>query len=464
MIKLQKPVNGELVSQIISYLKKKGEIRATLLSKLERRFCKSKSEFKVKKEDLISCLLFMMNERIVEIIIPEPFQINWEGRFLKNLKFLKDSDYLVRQFSNLNENLFDSYEKNAYFFDSRLLDFKNRDASSEAIKNLKFIIKKVPKIKSKIIIYYPPNSKPLNIYETFEGNYNIEFLDFKVNPEYNLNPHLKIEIPLDQQKSDLAIIQSYRKNYMCMYITLIESIHKAIMNVQKKKEKSKNYNEILKDLIRKFGYYCYMYVRSDWIDVKPNPYRWESFFEFFDLPLKVINLSFNNIRFFGRTFEFWIRFNYCIFIRKKFKKIILKLKDLGFEEFEKENYGDYIAIGMDHEIYEVCPSIEYFYFLNKYIFFYHLFYLFFHSFPYIEKLKPQVKFSEKEQKLYRIFLPVMESMLNVQEKRIIKKLIFKYYTFNANELEIIYHKFLLDEVKFIEKKMFSYFIIRYGKC
>ena len=58
----------------------------------------------------------------------------------------------------------------------------------------------------------------------------------------------------------------------------------------------------------------------------------------------------------------------------------------------------------------------------------------------------------------------MESMLNIQDKRIIKKVIFKYYTFNPNELEIIYNKFLLDEVKFIEKKMFSYFIIRYGKC
>ena len=132
---------------------------------------------------------------------------------------------------------------------------------------------------------------------------------------------------------------------------------------------------------------------------------------------------------------------------------------------EHTNTGDFswLAIGIDHEIFEVCPSIEYFYFLNKYVFYYHLFYLFYYSFPYIEKTKSSVKFTEKERALYKIFLPVMESMFNIQDQRITKKLIFKYYTYNPDELEIIYNKLLLDNVRDIEKKMFNYFLIRSGK-
>ena len=57
----------------------------------------------------------------------------------------------------------------------------------------------------------------------------------------------------------------------------------------------------------------------------------------------------------------------------------------------------------------------------------------------------------------------MESFFNIHDNNITKKLIFKYYTFNPDELEIIYNKFLLNNVKKIEKKMFDYFIFRFSK-
>ncbi|MFX0138541.1 MAG: hypothetical protein ACFFDN_33165 [Candidatus Hodarchaeota archaeon] len=461
MIELQKRDMVGIKNRIIKYLKVKGELRAALLYKIEKRFCNPNLKFRVEKKALISCLFLMMKDRTIDIIIPELFQIYWKKEYLRNLKFCEENYYFVRKFSNYNNKLLEPFKEYNYYFDSRKLNFDKQDEIYNSINNLITVIEKIPNIKNKIIIYYNTGSKPLNIYEKFDGIYRLKFLDFHVNPQ--IIESFKLESPILQQKSDLAIIKSYRKNFMCFYIVLIESIQKAIIDLKHNKEHIDNYKDLIRDLTIKFGYYCDMYVRSDWIDGKSNAYRWESFFKSFNLPFKIINLSFKNIKFYGRTFEFWIRFNYCIYINKEFEDIILKLKALGFEEFKRENYNGYVAIGFDHEIFEVCPSIEYFYFLNKYVFYYHLFNLFYYSFSYIEKIKSSVKFTEKERSLYKIFLPVMESMFNIQDQRITKKLIFKYYTYNPDELEVIYNKLLLPNVRFIEKKMFNYFLIRSGK-
>ena len=462
MISVNELAGSKVIEHIIKYLKSKGKVRACLLHKLEIRFCKPGSKIRVKKKQLISCLILMMKKRIIDIIIPEPFQIQWRIQNLKNLNYLKDGRYYVRKFPKLNNELLEIKKKRNYYFDSRILNFDNKKLVFDTIENLKIIIKKVPELKYKTIIYYPHDSEPLNIYETFEGNYNLNFLDFK-SPIRSNKIYDKLQIDLEEQKLDLSIIQSYRIKFMCMYITLIESIHKAIMDIQENKILTNDYEKKFRGLVTKFGYYCDMYVRSDWIDIEPNPYRWESFFKTFDLPFKIINISFNNIKFYGRTFEFWVRFNYCIFIEKKFKNLILLLKKLGYEEFKDENYDNYIAIGVNHEVFEPCPSIEYFYFLNKYVFYYHLFYLFYHCFEYIKKIKTNIKFTYKERELYKTFLPVMESFFNVQDGKIVKKLIFNYYTYNPDELDIIYNKFLLNNVKKIEKKLFNYFIIKCSK-
>jgi len=453
---------NELRNQIIDYLISKGEIHAVLYYKLEKRFCNPKSKFNIGKDPLISYLFEMMNKRIIEIIIPEPFKITWEVKNLTALKFLKDGDYYTREFSPLNGGFFNAFNKNNYYFDSRLLDFTKKAETLKRIEFLKRIICKIPKLKNYLIIYYPPGSKPLNIYEPFEGDYIINFQDFQANSYLNRSAKFELLIPLDQQKSDMSIIKNYRTNYMCVYITLIESIHKAIMNINYQKEKYKNYNEIVKDLITKFGYYCLMYVKSDWIDIKPNVYRWESFFNSFDLPFKVIDLSFKNIRFYEGTFEFWIRFHYCIFIKKNYSNLIKHLKNLGYEEFEEENNNDYIAIGVNHDIFEPCPSIEHFYFLNKYLYYYHMFYLFYHCFEYIEETEINNKFKDNDREMYKIFLPVMESFFDVHDDKVSKKLVFNYYTYNSDELELIYNKFLLKNVKNIELKLFKYYLLKYN--
>lgn len=464
MISLNKPCPIELKKFILEYLTSKGRIRGCLLYKLEKLFCKPNSKMRIKKVSLISCLFSMMRKGIIHIIIFEPFEIKWEVRNLRNLEYLKDGPYYIRKFIYLENSWFKKSERRGnYFFDSRILDFNDNDYILDLISKLSNLLKKVPELKYKTVIYYPKNSEPLNIYEPFERNYELDFIDFK-SPSLPVGNFQKIEVNLEDQKSDLTIIQSYRINYMCLYITLIETIQKAIMEIQKDVDNLDRNKEMLKDLTRKFAYNCIMYVKSDWVEIKePNPYRWETFFKFFNLPFRIINLDFRSLKFHGRTFESLSNFKYCIYIKKIDQNQIKYLKDLGYEEFSDYNLEDKVAIGLDLEIFIPCPTIEHFYFLYKYIFYYHLFLLFKHSFTYLLKTKQNIKFSDKEQMLYKVFLPVMESLFNIHDNNITNKLIFNYYTFNPDELEIVYNKFLLNNVKKIEKKMFDYFFFRFSK-
>ena len=211
-------------------------------------------------------------------------------------------------------------------------------------------------------------------------------------------------------------------------------IQKAIVNIQEYSNNSDRNKEKLKDLIRKFAYNCIMYVKSDWVEIKePNPYRWETFFKFFNLPFRIINLDFRAIKFHGRTFESLSNFKYCIYIQNKDQNYIKYLKDLGYEEFSDYNQETNVAIGLDLEIFIPCPTIEHFYFLYKYIFYYHLFLLFRHSFTYLLKTHQNIKFSEREQLLYRVFLPVMESLFSIHDDNYItNKLVFNYYSNNIS--------------------------------
>ena len=444
----------QISSEILKYLNSKGKIKAALLHKLIARFCKKNSEFKVKKKDLFSCLMKMLSAGIVSIIIPELFSIEWGESVLNDLKFLQNNSiYLTRQY-NVNEEYFGSYTKNNYFFDSRRLNLENQKEIAEWIIKLNILIKKAPNLKYMMIIYL--KSEPLTIYEPFEGVYHLKFRDFKINPQ--IPQTSKIVIPLDKQKSDLSIIQSYRANYQCFYIKLIESIQKAIVNIQENRN-IPNYEETLSDFITKFAYHCIMYVWSDWVEAK---HGWESFFRFFNIPIKIIILDFENIKFYGRTFETYCRFKFCIYIEKSFQEVIRKLKNLGYTEFTEES-DDYIAIGLNLETFIPCSTIEHFYFVFKYLYYYHLFLLFSHSFEYIKETLLGPKFTETDCNLYELFLPGMHRFFGIKNNKISDRLIFNYYTFNPDELELIYNRFLLEQVYMIEKKFFRYFLFRSSK-
>ena len=448
-----------LKKEIINYLKSKGSIRAVLFHKLLHKFCTKKSQIKVKKAELISCLIQMMKNRLIEIIIPKLFEIDWGVEYISDLIYLQDGDYFKRKFFLPSKEIQQFNVKDSYLFDSRTLKFKDLEVLKHATNWLVNIIKKYPKTKYKIMIYYPKKSNPLEIYGPFKGNYQLNFQDF-APPEDLIKTAKKFNISIEEQKSDLFIIQSFRKNYMCFYITLIESIQYEIMNLQKNEKNLEN-EETLQDLITKFGYYCILFVNSDWVKIsEPNPYRWETYFISFKLPLKILNLEFKTIRFHKRTFECWIKYRYCIFMNQTETESINLLKEKGYQVFSDYSNNETKAIGGDHEIYIPCPSIEHFFFIFKYICYYHLFLLLHYSFNYLKTTLKNFKLASRDNELYDMFLPIMEPLFDVTKEKVSKRLVFSYYTLNPNELETLYNKFLVSKIRNIEKKLFNYFLLR----
>ncbi|GAH12790.1 unnamed protein product, partial [marine sediment metagenome] len=49
-----------------------------------------------------------------------------------------------------------------------------------------------------------------------------------------------------------------------------------------------------------------------------------------------------------------------------------------------------------------------------------------------QKIKPKIKFTNKEKAIYNNFLPVIDTLFDVHGDKIPKKLIFKYYTYNPD--------------------------------
>lgn len=446
----------ELEAYIIEYLISKGKIRACLFHKLLKRFCSANSSLKVRKRELISTLILMLKARKIEIIIAEPFDVDWELTHVNDFNFLKKGEYLTRTFRKWTESDVGVIPRMDYLFDSRRIDFENDAKVSDSIAWLKKVIKNVPRIKYKMMVYFPEESRKLNIYENLEEAYYLDFTS--INPPKSLiYSGQKIDIGREDQKDNLKIVQAYRLNYMCLYITLIEAIQEAIVKAQELR------GDVLKELVRKFAFYCIMFVRSDWVEItEGNPYRWETFFQAFRLPFKILNLEFKTMKFHGRTFESIDRYRYCIFIEKNEIALIQKLKTLGYEEFKEENTKDLVAIGMDHDIYIPCPSIEHFFFVFKYICYYHAFLLFHHSFDYMKELRPEFRFSRKEKALYEMFYPLMSDLFNIKSGIISKTLVFKYYTLDSRELEIVYNSFMISRIKKVETKLFKYFMLKYS--
>ena len=457
MIELEKVKAGvELEARIVEYLISKGKLRACLLYKLLKRFCSAKSSFKVKKSELILKLASMVKARKIEIIIAEPFDVDWIVTHVNDFKFLNEGDYMTRTFHKWNEPKIGNIPRMDYLFDSRRIDFNFDHIVGESIAWLKKAIKKVPRIKYKMMIYLPEESGKLNIYEKLEEVYNLDFTSIDP-PKDLIYSGPKLDLPLEAQKEHLKIIQAYRSNYMCLYITLIEALQEAIIKVQDLNE------NVFKELARKFAFYCIMFVRSDWVELtKGNPYRWETFFKTFELPFKILDLEFKTIKFHGRTFETAGRYRYCIFLKNEDLALVQRLKHLGYEEFKKENTKDIVAIGMDHEIYIPCPTIEHFFFIFKYICYYHAFLLFHHSFDYMKEFRPEFRFSRKEELLYEVFYPIMSDLFNIKSGAISKILVFKYYTLDSRELEIIYNSFMISRIKNIETRLFKYFMLKYS--
>jgi hypothetical protein len=443
--------NKKIAKDIISYLNSKGKIKAALLSKLIKQFCFN--EFKDNKglseDQLVKTIMGMFQEEIIDIIIPEPFSIRWEKKRLKDLEYFPNGVYYVRNFQDEMGSL-----NNGDYFDSRYLHFNDKKQIKNTVKTLESYINQYPKIKKKVIIFYSKGSLPLDIYGKNTRKY-YDLIEWKKNISIEQRfKDKKIQYPLRNQRLDLSVIGKYRNSYMCFYITLIESLQKKIYDLEK--ENPEKYSNLIKKYTEKFAHYCQMYVNSDWVEIlESNPFRWETFFKHFSIPIKILTFKFRALKFYGKVFDASIKLKVAVPIKKGYHDLIRRFKTKGLKILsDSKNYLDF---GFNINIYLPSPSIEHFYFIAKYIFFYHLFLLFRYTFEYyLEEFK--YKFSKKEKNLYRIFSPIFKDLFIVNRAH--TKLMFKFYTYNPFELELIYNKYLTKKIKIIEKKLFTYFLMR----
>jgi hypothetical protein len=457
MNSMGKVVNKDkIIKEILKFLKSKGKIRAILLLKLIKHFCYKNTIIKIhiSENELIDVLIEMVKKRIVEIIIPELFEIYWTKQLMKELQYFKDDVYYISEYREYKKNPF--YKMGLNYFDTRQLNFKTKDIISNKFVQLKKILKKYPSIYKKTIIFYLKNSFPLSIYEK-NSAVHYKLIDFNSNNKRN-NSNLtegdKLVYPLKKQRLDISIIGKYRNNYMCFYIPLIESIQKKIVDLQK--SSCLKGNKLIAQYTQKFVYYCEMYVNSDWVDIsEPNSLRWETFFQYFNIPIKILSFKINSLKFHGKTFDVVAELKTQFNLKRRNLDDIEKIKNAGLKLCNDSNNN--IIIKLDVNFYLPCPSIEYFYFVSKYFYFYHLFLLFHYIFPYVNEKN---KFSSIEKNLYKVFLPVLKDLFIMNNGELNKNFVFKYYTFNSHELELIYNKFLLERIKNIERKLYKFFIIR----
>ena len=448
-------------AQVFDYLNTKGIIKACLLHKLINYLCSPSSKHRIERDDLLACLFRLTRERRIDIIIINSFEIFWKIKPIEQFSYLKDGDYFFRDFRKRKYKTINNFKKSDYIFDSRQLNFKNNFEVEEIFKYLYELIRKKKKIQYKMIIYSNDNSKSLSIFESSKIPFEIKI--HKINPPLDLiTNEATLFFDLEKQMENIAVIKAFRSKYMCFYITLIDAIHQKIIMLQENNNKS---TKSLNEYIKRFGYYCIQFVKSDWVNINhSNPFRWETFFQFFKLPFKILNLEFKSLNFYGRTFNTLAKYRFCIYIKNENKDVISNLKKKGYFEFEDIKDKSFTAIGLDQEIFLPCPSIEYFYFIFKYIFYYQLFLLLHHSFDYIKNYYQDIRISPKEKMLFKIFYPVINELFTISEKKVSEILVFKYYTLNPNELEIIYNNLMINHVRLIETKMMKYFLVKHSIC
>lgn len=445
----------EIKKKILSYLIKKGKIRATIYLKIKKFAIKSNYDLEI----FNSCLFELMWDEKIDILIPQIFEMEWMKEKITNVTHIpKNLDYYFRKFKKINYPKFrENGKEGYYYFNSRRINFESENIRE---KSRKYLLNTFSTYPSKILIYYPINSGPLDIYDPIKiPLYNIKSSnDIKVGISWDKEKH-DILIPLHHQIDGKEILESFRAQHACAYITIIESIHKIIFDIQN--GRIKKGKEYLKNSINKFSYYCEMFTTSDWIEnYEENPFRWENFFVFFRLPIKVLTMRMKSIKFSdNRTFETCIALKYGLMTSSS--EIINFLEKYGYKELKSYNHGSHKYVGSSIEILIPCPAIEYYYFIAKYLLYYHLFLLLFHSSQIMENLEwYENPFKPKEKELYKEFLPIIQDLFEIDDSEPNKNLIFKYYTTNSEELEVLYNYFLMRKIRKLEKQLSNYMVLK----
>lgn len=449
---------AEMENELKNYLKQKGKIKAALFYKLEKEFRKRD----ISNKALIIFILKLLKKRKIDILLPKLYKKCLRKTYIKGSKHLEDGYYFTSNYKEINDlNINDDLPgrvKDLYYFDTRKI---NKIKSSDLRKLENFLLKSFKKslIKKRLIILLRPNNYA-RIFKKFEIGYD---LNWNWNKKVRKRKYKKIKISQEKQKSNIEIIKNYRKKNMCFYIPLIEAIHQKIIKVQKNLRVKEGGFKELKGLIRIFAFYCTMFGTSSWIEIeKPNPYKWETFFKTHKLPIKIINISMKSLKFYEKIFEAHIIVKFCIFIDSKNKILIKRLNNYGYKVLDSLSSKTETAIGSKISVYLPCPAIEYFFFIVKYICYYHLFLLLSRVFAHLDHDNDKfIYLNKKEKEFYKLFIPVLKPLFNLNEGKIQNKYYFNYFDSDVNILEILLNHFLIPEVKRIELTLFRYFIIQF---
>ncbi|MHA1764029.1 MAG: hypothetical protein ACTSYC_09800 [Promethearchaeota archaeon] len=446
--------NNVIKREILKFLEEKGALKAALYNKVKKKALKL--NFDISLVD--TALLELLWERKIEIIIPQIIKSIWIKKNLDNTSYIaRNKEYFVRKCLKRENVEYPTRDNKYYNFDSRTLNFDDNSIKGSIKKYLKEMFKKYP---SNIIIFKPINSEPLSMYESLDKVIFLE--DFKedqaMNYFQNKNKEIfKIEIPLIDQIEGIGIFKNFKEKHACTFITIIETIHNIITNLQGKNQEINN--EVLEDYIKKFVFYCELFIRSDWIDTSSlNFLKWESFFSVFKVPIKIYKLKIKSIKFIGKIF---ITLNNVQFgLSVSSQQEINFLKNFGYQELNDLEIKGEKIMGLDFEFMIPCPSIEYYYFIAKYVLYYHLFLLFYNSFEIINKDRKYLAFTQKERLIFKEFLPIIKVFFEIEDKKVSKKLAFKHYTVNFEELEILYNYFLMTKIKNLEKTLARYMLLK----
>jgi len=445
----------EFEKKLLEFLKSRGRLKVAILSKIEKHFCSEKSIFRILESTLYDALISLVHQKKIDLIIIKPFQVTWTEEFLSRMRYLKDGTYYTRKIENINLNYKTLSLYGNYLFDSR----KFRGEKKE-VKYLRLLIADSV-LKDKTLIIYGRKRMPLCLFENMDNIYYAYKKRYKNS--FIMEDFLKISIPLNLQDVILSGIKSYRKNFMCSYITLIETLHNSIINYQQKKI-NLNSNKDYINLINRFAHYSILFLKSNWVEIKEaSVNRWETFFKFFNIPINLLDGQIQSIDFFGRVFETDGYSPLCIYINKYDKDTIKGLVEKGYQILNRPEIDNQIPVGLELKTQVLCPAIEYYFFIYKYVIYYYLFKLFYDARDYIRKIKINLTFSKKELEIYKLFEPVMYSFFDFDPNKISEKLKFNYITYNADELEILYNIHLMKNARIIEKKLYQYFLFRHSR-
>ncbi len=440
---LKAEIKKSIINDISSH-----RLGAVLYIEIYNFICSSKSPNPISENKLHEILFKMIKSKELDLIIPDPFLIKWEKKTLKNLNYLQDNDHYVRNFYYINDKLINNSNKNQPLIDTRPLNKDEGGKLELTAERFINIISKFPRIKEKIIFSLPnkfPSIKLHFIDNIFEREKLVE-KSFDTQIKKIDKKQDKIVIKLKEQEDAIELIKKYREKYMCVYITLIETIQKELSYLEKYKSKIDNYEEIYSDVMEAFKKYSIMFAEEAWTEDSITVRK--------GIIIKTGKLYYSSVIFKEEFFlikgnqEYWVLFD-----MKKFPGLLNFLLKLGYEEMGIDKKNDLNRVGSKLTFEFPFSNVEQLFFLCKYIFMANLFHLLFLINLFFKINGDLTKLDEKRDNLSEIFLPILKPLFNINQVKPAKKITFAFPDANKDEMNIIFHRFLFFNSRIVEQKL-----------